>query len=30
MVDRVSEEATWDDLIREIYVCQMIEQGFGR
>jgi len=27
MVDRMPEGATWDDLIREIYVRQVIEQG---
>ena len=27
MVDRMPEGATWDDLIHEIYVRQVIEQG---
>lgn len=27
MVDRMPEGSTWDDLIREIYVRQVIEQG---
>ena len=29
MVDRMPEGATWDDLIREIYVRQVIEQGLA-
>ena len=27
LVDRLPENATWDDLINEIYVRQVIEQG---
>jgi len=27
LVDRMPEGATWDDLIHEIYVRQVIEQG---
>jgi len=27
MVDRMPEGSTWDDLINEIYVRQVIEQG---
>lgn len=29
MVDRMPDGATWDDLIREIYVRQVIEQGLA-
>lgn len=29
MVDRMPEGATWDDLMREIYVRQMIERGLA-
>jgi len=29
MADRMPEGATWDDLIREIYVRQVIEQGLA-
>ena len=29
MVDRMPEGSTWDDLIREIYVRQVIEQGLA-
>jgi len=27
LVDRMPEQSTWDDLIHEIYVRQVIEQG---
>jgi predicted transcriptional regulator len=27
MVDQLTEDATWDDLMREIYVRQAIESG---
>ena len=27
IVDKMSEDATWDDLIEEIYVRQIIEKG---
>ena len=27
IVDRMPDNATWDDLIDEIYVCQVVEQG---
>ncbi len=29
IVDRMPENATWDDLINEIYVRQVIEQGLA-
>ena len=29
LVDRMPENATWDDLINEIYVRQVIEQGLA-
>lgn len=29
LVDRMPEDATWDDLIHEIYVRQVIEQGLA-
>ena len=29
LVDRMPENATWDDLIEEIYVRQVIEQGLS-
>ncbi len=29
MVDRMPEGSTWDDLIREIYVRQVVEQGLA-
>lgn len=29
MVDRMPESSTWDDLIHEIYVRQVIEQGLA-
>lgn len=29
MVDRMPEGSTWDDLIREIYIRQVIEQGLA-
>jgi len=29
MVDRMPEGSTWEDLIREIYVRQVIEQGLA-
>lgn len=29
IVDRMPEGSTWDDLIREIYVRQVIEQGLA-
>ena len=29
IVDRMPEDATWDDLIDEIYVRQVIEQGLA-
>ena len=29
LVDKMSENATWDDLIHEIYVRQVIEKGLA-
>lgn len=29
LVDRMSEDSTWDDLIYEIYVRQVIEKGLA-
>lgn len=29
LVDQMPENATWDDLINEIYVRQVIEQGLA-
>ena len=29
LVDRLPDSATWDDLIREIYVRQVIEHGLA-
>ena len=29
MVDRMPDGSTWDDLIREIYVRQVIERGLA-
>jgi len=29
LVDRLPENATWDDLIEEIYVRQVIERGLA-
>ena len=29
LVDQMPEDATWDDLMREIYVRQAIEQGLA-
>jgi len=29
LVDRMPENATWDDLMREIYVRQVIEKGLA-
>lgn len=29
MVDRMPEGSTWDDLVREIYVRQVIAQGLA-
>jgi hypothetical protein len=29
LVERMPENATWDDLIHEIYVRQVIEQGLS-
>jgi hypothetical protein len=29
LVDRMPENATWDDLINEIYVRKVIEQGLA-
>ena len=29
LVDKMPEDSTWDDLIDEIYVRQVIEQGFA-
>lgn len=29
LVDQMPEDATWDDLIHEIYVRQVIEQGLA-
>ncbi len=29
MIDRLSADATWDDLMREIYVREAIEKGLG-
>ncbi len=29
LVDRMPENASWDDLINEIYVRQVIEQGLA-
>jgi len=29
LVDRMPENATWDDLINEIYVRKVIEQGMA-
>lgn len=29
LVDRMPKNATWDDLINEIYVRQVIEQGLA-
>ena len=29
LVDRMMDTATWDDLIREIYVRQVIEHGLA-
>ena len=29
LVDRMPEDATWDDLIHEIYVRQVVERGLA-
>jgi hypothetical protein len=29
LIDRMSPEATWDDLMREIYVREAIERGLA-
>ena len=29
LVDKMSENSTWDDLINEIYVRQVIDQGLS-
>ena len=29
LVDRMPDDSTWDDLIEEIYVRQVIEQGLA-
>ena len=29
LVDQMPDKSTWDDLIREIYVRQVIEQGLA-
>ncbi len=29
LVDRLSDDATWEDLLYEIYVCQSIEAGLA-
>jgi len=29
LIDNMSDESTWDDLINEIYVRQIIEQGLS-
>jgi len=29
LVDKLSDSATWDDLIREIYVREVIERGLA-
>jgi hypothetical protein len=29
LVDKLSDDSTWDDLIDEIYVRQVIEQGLA-
>lgn len=29
LVDRMPENATWDDLINEIYIRQVIEEGLA-
>lgn len=29
LVDQMPAQATWDDLIREIYVRQVVEQGLA-
>jgi hypothetical protein len=29
LVDKMSEDATWDDLINEIYVRQIIKKGLA-
>lgn len=29
LVDKMSENATWDDLIHEIYIRQVIEEGLA-
>ncbi|MCG8343723.1 MAG: hypothetical protein MI685_01010 [Chlorobiales bacterium] len=29
LVDKMPDNATWDDLIHEIYVCQVIESGLA-
>ena len=29
LIDRMPQNATWDDLMREIYVCEAIERGLA-
>ena len=29
LIDRMPQNATWDDLLREIYVREVIEQGMA-
>ncbi len=29
LIDRMPQEATWDDLMREIYVREVIERGLA-
>ena len=29
LIDRMPQNATWDDLVREIYVREVIEQGLA-
>lgn len=29
LVDQLPADATWDDLMREIYVCEAIEKGLS-
>ena len=29
LIDRMAEDSTWDDLIQEIYVRQVIDQGLA-
>jgi len=29
LIDRMAEDSTWDDLIHEIYVRQVIDQGLA-